>query len=88
MRTSYNILGEILLMTGDFVGQTFTSEMRHRIQQQALDIMRAAFDEGQAALAPHICTNRRSSDCKLVIADENYDPEMCLMCMLDGGFDY
>jgi hypothetical protein len=86
MKTKQDILGDLRRMMDSFVGQMFTDEMRQRIRLEATDLMNTAFDEGQTAMAPHVCANRRTPDCKLVEADEEYDLEICRKCNMDGGF--
>jgi hypothetical protein len=89
MKTRQDLLGELRRTMGDFVGQTFTEEMRQRIRIDATELMNTAYDEGQAAMAPHICSNRGTSDCPMSEGDlgaEEYDETVCRKCNLEGGF--
>lgn len=89
MKTRHDILGDLRRTMDDFVGQPFTEEMRQRIRIDATELMNTAYDEGQAAMAPHICSNRGTSLCPMTedcIASEEYDEAVCRECHLNGGF--
>lgn len=84
MKTRQDLLGDLRRTMEGFVGQTFTEEMRQRIRMDAAELMNTAYDEGQAAMAPHICSNHGTSHCSL--EDEEYDEATCRECNLNGGF--
>lgn len=72
-----------------FVGQTFTEEMRQCIRLDAAELMTTAYAEGQAAMAPFVCSNKGTSFCRQAedcLCDEEYDEAVCRLCNLEGGF--
>lgn len=89
MKNRQSILGDLRRTMDVFVGQVFTEDMRQRIRMDATELMNAAYDEGQAAMAPHICANQGTSYCPQTESGftiEEYDPSICRKCNLEGGF--
>lgn len=90
LRNRHDLLGALRRTMDDFVGQVFTEDMRQRIRIDATELMNTAYDEGQAAMAPHICANMGTKYCRQTeggIAAEEYDEAVCRLCNLDGGFE-
>lgn len=89
LKTRQDLLAALRRTMAGFVGQTFTEEMRQCIRIDAAELMNTAYDEGQAAMVPHVCTNQGTSFCRQTedcIGAEEYDEAVCRRCNLDGGF--
>jgi hypothetical protein len=87
LKTRIDLLSDLRRLMDDFVGQTFTEEMRQRIRINATELMNTAYDEGQAAMAHCICANAGTKDCPQEEYREDYDEAVCRQCNLDGGFE-
>ena len=89
LKTRNDLLSGLRRTMAGFVSQTFTEEMRQCIRLDATELMNTAYDEGQAAMAPHVCSNAGTDRCPQredCISDEEYDEAVCRRCNLDGGF--
>ena len=89
MKSSDTLFEDLRRMAYGFIDQTFTDEMYQRIRLEVNGIINAAFDEGQSAMAPWVCSNANTSFCRQCEDEkalEDYDYEVCRKCSLEGGF--
>lgn len=89
LKPRHVLLDDLRRTMAGFVGQTFTEEMRQCIRMGATELMNTAYAEGQAAMAPLVCSNVGTSFCRQTedcIGAEEYDEAVCRLCNLDGGF--
>jgi len=89
MKTSADLLDGLRRTMVHFLGQTFTEAMRQKIRADVTELMGTAFEEGQCAMAPLICSNEGSSSCPQWtdgLALEDYSVDGCRECSMKGGF--